>query len=244
MSCYFDSYFLSGKQTGVLGRQPRRGPWNRASGNLPQPWNRGDKSLIFGDFFFLNFFFLLFWGGNGNFPCRRSLLPKNCCSPGVVERKRCPSARFWSGSAPADRDVWLSRPGVPQAGTEGKVRASPPGQLLGNKWILQGPKCYSCPVINTGRACGDLHRAHVKVLWQGKQKQVTNADAPGFHEVAARKKEEGPMNYLCPPPEFNPRIFSAYINISSLFTPSFQKHSPADLKPISVHTFRERGVNL
>lgn len=136
MSCYFDSYFLSGKQTGVLGRQPRRGPWNRASRNLPRPWNRGDKSLIFGDFFFYLIFLLLllFRGGNGNFPCRRSLLPKNCCSPGVVERKRCPSARFWSGSAPADRDVWLPRPcHVPQAWTEGKVRPPQPGQLLGNK---------------------------------------------------------------------------------------------------------------
>lgn len=62
-------------------------------------------------YIFLIFFWVLFWGGNGNFPCRRSLLPKNCCSPGVVERKRCPTTRFWSGRAPADRDVWLFSPG-------------------------------------------------------------------------------------------------------------------------------------
>lgn len=109
------------------------------------------EPYFWGFFFYLIFLLLLlFRGGNGNFPCRRSLLPKNCCSPGVVERKRCPSARFWSGSAPADRDVWLPRPcHVPQAWTEGKVRPPQPGQLLGNKWILQGPKCYSCPHINT-----------------------------------------------------------------------------------------------
>lgn len=39
---------------------------------------------------------------------------------------------------------------------------------------------------------GDLHRAHVKARWEGKQKQVAGADAPGFHEVAARKKKKVP----------------------------------------------------
>lgn len=39
---------------------------------------------------------------------------------------------------------------------------------------------------------GDLHRARVKALWEGKQQQITNAGAPGFHGVAARKKQRVP----------------------------------------------------
>lgn len=118
MSCYFDSYFLSGKQTGVLGRQPRQGPWNRARGNLPRPRNRGDKSLIFWGI--LSLFFCYFGEEMGTFHVGVVWSQKICCSPGVVERKRCPRARFWSGSAPADRDVRLSRPGHGWLGQQGK----------------------------------------------------------------------------------------------------------------------------
>lgn len=68
---------------------------------------------------------------------------------------------------------------------------------------------------------GDLHRAGVKVLREGKQKQATNADAPGFHEVAARKKKNL-MRYLSAPQEFNPKMFSAYINIHPYLHPHFK----------------------
>lgn len=44
--------------------------------------------------------------------------------------------------------------------------------------------------LSSYRRSGDLHRARVKVLWEGKQKQVTNDDATGFHEMAARKEKK------------------------------------------------------
>lgn len=146
---------------------------------------------------FLVFIFLLFWGGNGNFPCRRSLLPKNCCCPGVVERKRCRWARFRSGSAPADRDVWLSRPGHPccPPGLDRRESESFTSRTAFRKQ-RNSPRTKML-FLSSYQHSGDLHRAGVKVLREGKQKQVTNADAPGFHEVAARKKKRSHEIPLC-----------------------------------------------
>lgn len=199
MSCYFDSYFLSGKQTGVLGRQPRRGPWNRASGNLPRPCNRGDKSLIFWDLFWVFWFsfFCYFEEEMGTFHVGVACSQKNCCSPGVVERKRCRWARFWSGSAPADRDVWLSRPGHPccPPGLDRRESESFTSRTAFRKQ-RNSPRTKML-FLSSYQHSGDLHRAGVKVLREGKQKQVTNADAPGFHEVAARKKKRSHEIPLC-----------------------------------------------
>lgn len=177
------------KTDGSFGQTAKARPWNRA--NLPW-WNTADKSLIFGHFFVLVwdfssfFFFLLFWGGNGNFPCRLSLLPKNCCSPGVVERKRCPRAGCWSGNVPAGRDVWLGHAWHPQAGTAGKVRAPLPRQLLGNKFSKDQnaiPVLLSTQWWSPQGSCQNKNKwpmlmLQVSMRWQqGKKKK-------GSHELS------------------------------------------------------------
>lgn len=72
---------------------------------------------------------------------------KNSCSLRVVERKRCPSACFWSGSAlqTGPCGFALLMCGVTHVGTKGKVIVLQPVQSLENKLILWGPGGYSRP---------------------------------------------------------------------------------------------------
>lgn len=172
--------------------------------------------------FFFKFSFLLFWGGNGNFPCRRSLLPKKCCSPGVVERKRCPTACFWSGSAPAERDILVTS-GVTHARMKGKVIASQPVQFLGNKWSLWGPKCYSCPSYQDADTTQCSPQGSHLSAGGGKTKTSCHCCCSGLPWGGSKeKKNPSPVNYFTPPREINPRIFSTYVNISPLFIPHFK----------------------
>lgn len=101
-----------------------------------------------------------------------------------------------------------TRSGATRAWIKGKVITSQPVQFLENIFS-EDQNAILVPLIDTRMPGGALRRAHVEVLWGGKQKQVATAAAPGLHEAAARKKKV-PMNYFCPPQKICPRIFSAY----------------------------------
>lgn len=91
--------------------------------------------------FFLNlkqFFFGCFEEEMGTFHVGVVCSQKNSCSLRVVERKRCPSACFWSGSAlqTGPCGFALLMCGVTHVGTKGKVIVLQPVQFLENKLIL------------------------------------------------------------------------------------------------------------
>lgn len=142
-----------------------------------------------GGIFFL-FFFSLFWGGNRNFPCRRSLLPKNVLFSGGSGKKEMSQGSALVRKCPRrqGRVAWSHL-----AGTAGKVRASQPGQPLGNKLILRGSECYSCPLINavvisTGlvsMCCGrenenesSIVMLQVSMRWQQGKKKKKSRELP------------------------------------------------------------------